>query len=206
LAEKNKSNVAKELNQFYEKLRNTHIAFVNQPEPRGFGDAVYLAKAFTGDEAFMVHAGDDLIISKGNSYFNMLRKTFEEYDADAVFCVEKVKDPKRYGVIQGKRIGEKLYQVSEVQEKPQHPKSNLAIVAIYVFSRKIYDCIERVKHAHVGELQLTDAIQRLLDDKRGVYAVELNSCDKRIDVGTSESYWSALSLTKKLNTCKQSNL
>lgn len=201
LAEKNKFNFAKEMDQFYDKLRNAHIAFINQPEPRGFGDAVYLAKSFTSDEAFLVHAGDDLIISKNNSCLNRLKKTFEKYNADAAFCVEKVHDPRRYGVIQGRKIGEKLYRVIEVQEKPKRPKSDLAIIAVYIFNRRVYNCIEQIKYAY-DELQLTDAIQKLLDDNGDVYAVELDSDEKRIDVGTPESYWFALSLTKRLSERK----
>lgn len=158
LTKNNKFGIAGELGEFYEKVRNSSILFVNQSEPKGFGDAVYQAKPFTGKEAFMVHAGDDFIVSTNDGYLKRLMETFEIYEADATFCVEKVKYPKKYGVIQGKKIGENLYQVTGIEEKPSRPQSNIAIVAVYVFRDRIYSDIEKAEPDAGGEIQLTDGI------------------------------------------------
>jgi len=150
----------------------------------------------------MVHAGDDFVISKSDEYLKRLMETFERYKADAAFCVEKVKDPRKYGVIQGKKIGKFVYKVTGIKEKPKRPQSDIAIIAIYVFRERIYDEIGKARSDAGGEIQLTDGIEQLIDENCDVYAVELNPNERRIEIGTPESYWIALNETKKL---KESN-
>jgi UTP--glucose-1-phosphate uridylyltransferase len=198
LKNRNKFGLAKELEQFYEKIRDSSIIFVNQPTPLGFGDAVHHAKLFTGKEEFLVHAGDDLIISPNNEHLKRLINVFEKYNASAAFCVEQVQNPQQYGVITGKQIEENVYKVEEISEKPSVPLSNIAVVAVYVFKDKIYEAISKTSPDENNELQLTTAIQQLVDEKHDVYAVALNENEKRIDIGTPESYWAALNEAKKL--------
>jgi UTP--glucose-1-phosphate uridylyltransferase len=190
-----KFNVIEDLNQFYEKVRNSKIFFVNQPEPKGFGDALCYAEPFTGNESFLVHAGDDLVLSPNNDYFNRLLNTFVKNKADAAFCVERVEDPRKYGVIQGKQVEKNLFKVTRIDEKPLHPKSNIAIVAVYIFNKRIYRCIRSTALQPDTEVQLTSGIQKLIDEKCDVYAVELSRNEKRIDIGTAHSYWNALNST-----------
>lgn len=198
---RNNHDLVKELDAFYEKVRGSNIVFINQPEPKGFGDAVYHAKPSTGTEAFLVHAGDDLIISKKTRYSKRslldLMRVFEKKEATAAFCVEKVKDPSKYGVIIGKRVGNKLYRVKKVVEKPSVPPSDIAIVALYVFSPKIYEALEETPPDKNNEIQLTDAIQLLIERNYPVYALELNSNEKRVDIGNPQSYLKALNLMAK---------
>jgi len=172
---------------FYEKVENSTIAFANQPEPLGFADAVYRAKFFSGDEDFVVHAGDDLILSRKN-YVQRLVFAFNERKADAAFFVQKVKNPTKYGVVIGEEITDGVYHVKQIIEKPSRPPSDLAVVAIYVFNPKIYQVIEKVKPDAKNEIQLTDAIQLLINQRDAVYAVELNSDEKRIEIGDPASY------------------
>lgn len=77
-------------------------------------------------------------------------------------------------------------------------KLDIAIIAIYVFREKIYDDIEKVKPDADGEIQLTDDIQQLIDEDCSVYAIELDPNERRIDIGTPKSYWTALNATKKI--------
>jgi len=186
-----------ELDAFYEKVHRSNIIFINQPEPRGFGDAVYRAKSSTGTEAFLVHAGDDLIISEKNQYLLKLIRVFEKNNAAAAFCVEKVRDARKYGVIVGKKVANNVYRVRKVLEKPPVPPSNIAIVAVYVFSPKIYHAIEEVPLDASNEVQLTNAIEQLINQDCPVYAVELDSVEKRIDIGTPWSYLRALKTTAR---------
>lgn len=190
----NKPEPARELDVFYRKIGNSHIAFINQPKPKGFGDAVHRAKPFTGTEPFLVHAGDDLIISKENRYLLKLINIFEEHKATAVLCVERVEDPRKYGVIIGRKVAKNLYRVRRIIEKPSKPPSNIAVVAVYAFDSAIYQAIEETPPDMRGEVQLTNAIQKLIDQKHSVYAVELNSRERRLDIGTPESYLEALNL------------
>jgi UTP--glucose-1-phosphate uridylyltransferase len=195
LGTKNQLELAQELNSFYTKIKSSVVLFMNQPEPKGFGNAIYTVKQFAGKEPFMVHAGDDLIVSKNNNHLTRLTNTFMKYNAEVTFCVERVNDPTRYGVISGEEVALGIYKVESVVEKPLVPPSNLAIVAIYILTPAIFQAIEDTQPDQNGETQLTDAIMNLTRQKRGVYAVELNQSEKRIDVGTPESYWKALTLT-----------
>lgn len=197
LRSRKKTKYAEELQEFYNKVSSSVINFVNQPEPKGLGDAVLRAKTFTGEESFLVHAGDDLILSKGNDHLKMLIKAFEKFDADAAFLVELVEDPRNYGIVEGDKLSEWIYRVKTVTEKPKVPRSKIAVIAVYVFKPTIYNEILRLKPDKSKEIQLTDAIQGLLNRGFKVYAVKLKD-GKRIDIGASERYWEALNITYKL--------
>lgn len=190
------SHLLKDMVRFYRRVESAQIAFINQPQPLGFGDAVLRAKAFTDKRPFLVHAGDDLIVSRStDNSIRRLMRIFEAQDADATFFVQKVANPSKYGVVEGKRVGPGVYLVNHVEEKPKRPKSRIAIVAMYAFNDRIYQSIERVRKSHGRELELTDAIEGLINDGGRVYAIELKSCETRLDVGMPESYWNALRRT-----------
>lgn len=195
LYSKNKHVLAEELKEFYRKVESSVITFINQPEPRGFGEAVYRARFFVGDEPFIVHAGDDLVLSENISHIKRLIKVFEGMGADAVLLVEKVVDPRKYGVIEGVEVSSGIYRVVDIVEKPKIPPSNIATIAVYVFSASIFKAIKCVQPDPSGEIQLTDAIRILLSKGYPVYAVKLLPGEKRLDVGTPESYWEALKIT-----------
>lgn len=191
---RNETELGDELQLFYTKIRGSTIIFANQPKPKGFGDAVFRARSFTGNEDFLVHAGDDLILSKDNSHIRRLAKAFEELSADAALLVERMDDPRRYGVVEGMEISEGIYKVKRIVEKPRIPRSNIATIAVYVFKPTIYGEIEETKPDKQEEIQLTDAIQGLINKGHAVYAIELRG-ERRIDVGTSENYWKTLNTT-----------
>jgi UTP--glucose-1-phosphate uridylyltransferase len=195
LRNKNKKSPAEELQEFYEKINNSSIVFINQPKPKGFGDAVGRAALFTGEEKFLIQAGDDLIISTNNNHLKRAAKTFEEYDADAIFLLEEVPDPRKYGVITGKEIKPGIFKVASIVEKPLMPVSNLAIVALYIFKPIIYEAIKKVKPDKNGEIQLTDALKLLVAWNCQVYGLKLKSNERRIDIGTAESYLEMLRST-----------
>ncbi len=188
LKSKNKDGLAKELQDFYEKIKNSTIVFINQPVPAGFGDAVHKASVFTQNEPFLLHAGDDLILSQNRNHLKRLLNAFKKYDADAVFLIEKVENPQKYGVINGREVSPGILEVSEVIEKPKKPPSRLAIVAVYIFQPVIHRAIEKTRPDENGEVQLTDALQLLIDWQCKVYAIELQDNEKRIDIGTAENY------------------
>ena len=187
LEARNKTEHLNVMASFYEKVRNSTIAFANQPQPSGFADAVYRAKFFSGNEDFLVHAGDDLILP-GKVCMQRLISVFNELEADAALFLERVKDPRKYGVAVGEKTKNGVYHVKRVIEKPQKPPSKLAIVAVYVFKPKIYQAIEEVRPDKNNERQLTDALQVLIDQRDAVYAVELDCNERRIDIGDPASY------------------
>ncbi len=196
LREKNKTSYLNQLASFYEKVQKSTLVFANQPNPLGFADAVNRGKFFTGNDNFLVHAGDDLILSKRN-YLQKLVSVFDEQKADAAFFLQKVEDPRKYGVINGKEIKPGVFHVSNIIEKPANSQSKLAIVAVYVFSPKVYDAIKGLKPGVNNELQLTDAIQSLMEQHDSVFGVELTSQEERVEIGDPTSYMSAFSKLSK---------
>jgi len=192
LRNKNKAELAEELQGFYKKINDSTIVFINQPKPKGFGDAVYQAKIFTKNEPFLLHAGDDIILSKNNDHLKRLMEKFSDYDAEAIFLVEEVEDPRKYGVMVGNEIKSGIFKVKEVVEKPQVPSSNLAIIALYIFKPSIYQMIDEVKLKRGVEVELTDAVELLISWGRGVYALKLQRDEKRVDVGSPETYLETL--------------
>jgi len=186
---------ALDLDGFYMKLKASTIIWVNQPEPKGFGDAVLMAQPFVQNERCLVHAGDTCIISKNAEHLKLLMKVYERFDADAVFLVQEMEDPRQYGVIEGEEIKKGVYRVTGAIEKPEKPPTNLAIMPVYTFHPTIFKALQETTSGKGGEVQLTDAIQKLVDWGLKVYAVQLNPNEVRLDIGNPETYWEALSLS-----------
>ena len=193
LNDRGKSGLAAELGRFYRMVEDSRIAFINQPEPRGFGHAVLVARFFVGGEPFMVCAGDTYIISEGNSFIRRMVDAFSE-DVSAVLLLQEVSNPRGYGVAVVEGSGD-VFNVLRVVEKPMVPPSNLAIMPFYIFRSEIFDVLEGLGPGVGGEIQLTDAIQGLIDRGRRVVAVKLNSDEIRLDIGTPETYWEAIKLS-----------
>lgn len=188
-----KSEFVSDLEHFYDMIESSRIIFINQPEPRGFGHAVLMAKTFVGREPFMVCAGDTYIISKDKKFLKRMMDIFS-YDVTAVLLLQKVSDPRRYGVaiVEEKVEAGNEYDVLKVIEKPVYPPSNLAIMPHYVFKSEIIDSLEGLEPGFGGEIQLTDAIQRLIDSGHKVSGISLRGDELRLDIGTPETYWDAL--------------
>ena len=162
LNRENKSSYAEEMSNFYDKLSSSNISWLNQPMPKGFGHAVLLAKSLVGNEPFLVHAGDTLILSKTRRYIHDLIKAHDCLKSLSTFLICTVKNPERYGVITGRQINKGVMYVESVIEKPARPKSNLAIMPIYVFDPSIFSALERTAPGLNNEIQLTDGISKLL--------------------------------------------
>ena len=190
LKNKNKE-LFKELKHFYEMLDKSKILWINQSRPKGFGDAVFMAKDFIGSEDFLVHAGDAMVLSK-KTILEELYNLHKKYNSDATIMAERVEDPKKYGVILGEEIENKIHKVLEISEKPVQPKSNLIVIAVYIFKPIIFDVLKQVKPDKNNEKQLTDAIQILIDQGSKVHALELDKGEKHLDIGNVERYRKAL--------------
>ncbi|MEM3833399.1 MAG: sugar phosphate nucleotidyltransferase [Thermoprotei archaeon] len=192
LNNKGKTNLTVELINFYNMIENSTILWVNQPEPRGFGHAVLMAKPFVGNESFIVCAGDTYIISKDNNFLKRMIKIHFEESADATLLLQKVSDPRQYGVAITEYLKKDTYKVLKVIEKPRESPSNFAIMPFYVFNLTIMDSLENIKPDINGEIQLTDGIQKLISNGKKVVATLLEDEELRLDVGTPETYWEAM--------------
>ncbi|MCY0867616.1 MAG: glucose-1-phosphate thymidylyltransferase [Desulfurococcus sp.] len=133
-----------------------NLTYIYQGYPYGIAHAVYLARDFVGDEPFVVYLGDNIIASGIRGFV----ERFEESNADAMILLARVPDPQRFGVARFDENGRLIGLV----EKPRAPPSEYALVGVYFFRPPyIFKAIEELKPSWRGELEITDAIQKLLD-------------------------------------------
>jgi UTP--glucose-1-phosphate uridylyltransferase len=167
------------------------IHYIRQKEPKGLGDAVLKAEKHIGNDAFAVLLGDDIIKSTVPCT-KELGILYERCESP-ILAVERVPDEKisSYGIIKGEQVNDSLYRLSDVIEKPtlQEAPSRLGIVGRYVMTADLFDCIKRVPRSARSELQLTDAI-RLLLNERQVYAYVIDGV--RYDAGDKIGYLKAV--------------
>jgi len=195
-----KDTQAAQLKRFYDRIGASTIFWINQPETLGFGHAVLQAEPFVRNETFLVHAGDTYITSRADSIHSRLFEAHFSNGADVTLTVQEVSDPRQYGVAEVRRSDSETFQVIGLEEKPTRPKSKFAIMPLYVFVGSIFESLKKTKADGMGEIQLTDAIQKLLESGRKVQAVNLRSSDIRLDIGTPETYWQALELSYRSAT------
>jgi UTP--glucose-1-phosphate uridylyltransferase len=158
------------------------IHYIRQKEPKGLGHAVWCARNFIGDEPFAVLLGDDIVQSETPC----LKQLIDQYEQtfSSVIGVQKVPDNEthRYGIIDPLEQHGRRYQVRQFVEKPAPgtAPSNLAIMGRYILTPEIFLFLEKQEAGAGGEIQLTDAIQKLNEIQR-VFAYEFEG--KRYDVG-----------------------
>lgn len=184
------------LEDFYKKIEKSNIVWINQNTPRGFGAAVLNAKEIVGSKPFLVHAGDAYVRDNSKHILNLI-KAFEKNNPDTIFYLKEITNPKSYGVAIVSKINQMLYRVNGLEEKPKYPKSNLAIMPIYIFKPKIFDALSEINPGVGNELQLTDAIQRILTLSKNVMAMKFPRYDDCTDIGTPENYFRAISISYK---------
>ncbi len=193
-----KGDYKKSIAQFYKKLENSHLVWINQNKPLGFGDAVKRAEKYVGREDFIVHAGDVTILSgKNHPVLRLIEAAKKNPDAKAILLCKKIKDSKKYGVPTLEKITDNLFSVKEVEEKPIKPKSNYGILPLYYFRTNIFSSLKKIKPGKNKEFQLTDGIEKLIKEKHKVLAIVLNQNEEEVDVGTVESYKKSQDITFK---------
>ena len=182
-------NHKKIISDFYKKLENCNLMWINQNKPLGFGNAVKRAEKFVSDEDFILHAGDISIISRyKHPILRLIGTAKKNPDVSAILVCKKVKNAKRYGILEIKKRLSSVYLVEGVEEKPVKPKSNFGILALYYFKPDIFNSLKKTKRGKNNEFQLTDGIQQMINDGKKVLAIPLTKDDIEIDVGTVESY------------------
>ena len=170
--------------------------YTRQRKALGLGHAVLTARSFVGDRPFAVALGDSIIgLDRQSDVVARMARVFEEHDAAAVIAVEEVPpaDAHRYGIVSPRNGAGDVFELADLVEKPRAgaAPSNLAIAARYVLAPSIFDALEQTRAGVGGEIQLTDAIRRLMHDGGPVFAMRLGRSERRFDIGNLESYFRA---------------
>ena len=142
-----------------------NITYILQEQPAGLAHAVKVAQPFLGDVSFIMYLGDNLIQGGLGGFLDR----FKTQTLDALILLRAVANPSAFGVAQLDEQG----RVLQLVEKPKVPSSNLALVGIYFFSSAIHQAIAKIQPSPRGELEITDAIQFLIDQQKRVEASEL---------------------------------
>ena len=179
LQEKGKTDLLK----LVEETTDVNLHFIRQSHPKGLGHAVLQARAFVGNEPFVVMLGDDLMEDR----VPLTKQLMNDYDKThaSTIAVMRVpeEDTSKYGIINpGEEVSKGLFNVKNFVEKPkpEEAPSNLAIIGRYLLTPEIFDVLATQKPGAGNEIQLTDAIDTLNRTQR-VFAQEFTG--KRYDVG-----------------------
>ncbi len=141
------------------------VSYISQAEPLGLAHALLTAEDFIGDDPFVMYLGDNLL----RDGIAELVDAFRANEPDALILLTSVPDPSNYGVaeLDGERV-------VRLVEKPESPPSDLALVGVYMFSPLVLDAARAISPSERGEFEITDTIQRLIDEGRRVESQMVN--------------------------------
>jgi UTP--glucose-1-phosphate uridylyltransferase len=186
-------NKVDDYNMLRRIAKGANIHFIRQKEQLGLGHAVLQAEAFVSGEPFAVLLGDDMYVGKDKPAIKQLMEVYEQVGSSVLGTIEvELKDTSKYGIcIPKPNQSGKIIELSGVVEKPKvdEAPSQSAIGGRYILSPTIFDYLKNQQRGAGNEIQLTDAILRLMD-KEKVYSYDI--AGKRYDVGNKIDYIEAI--------------
>lgn len=159
-----------------------NFSYAEQPSPDGLAQAFIIGEEFIGDDSVCLVLGDNIFHGSGFSAMLQAAVEMAEKDAKATVFGYRVNDPERYGVVEFAEDG----SCKSIEEKPEHPKSNYAVVGLYFYPNKVVDVAKHIKPSKRGELEITTVNQQFLDDKE-LMVQTLGIGFAWLDTGTHDS-------------------
>ncbi|MBR2223347.1 MAG: UTP--glucose-1-phosphate uridylyltransferase GalU [Christensenellaceae bacterium] len=173
----------------------TKIFYIRQKETKGLGHAILCAKDFVGNEPFGIMLGDDIVMQQRENASPAIRQLMDAYEktGSSIVGVQNVphENVNKYGIVSvAEKLGERLHKLADMVEKPpvDEAPSDMAILGRYVVTPAIFTALEETGYGKGGELQLTDALKKLMQ-KEAIYAYEFEG--RRYDVGDKQGYLEA---------------
>ena len=142
------------------------VTYLRQEAPLGLAHAVLIAGEFLGDDDFVMYLGDNFIVGG----ISALAEQFRIARPDVQIMLVRVADPREFGVAELDQAG----QIVGLEEKPRQPESGLALVGVYMFTSCVHEAVRNLKPSRRGELEITDAIQWLIDHGRTVASTTIS--------------------------------
>ncbi|MBI5187971.1 MAG: UTP--glucose-1-phosphate uridylyltransferase GalU [Nitrospirae bacterium] len=190
LEESLKRSGKKRLLEEINRLNRINFAYIRQRAALGLGHAILCARPFVKDEPFAVLLSDDIIDPEDTLFKDMIN-LYKELDCP-ILALQQVQKEEihRYGVIDGLKEGDGVYKINNLVEKPrvEDAPSDMAIIGRYILMPDIFEILEGLGPGRGGEIQLTDALQRLLK-KRSIYGYLFTG--RRYDAGNKVGYLKA---------------
>ena len=159
-----------------------NLTYAEQPSPDGLAQAFLIGEDFIGDDCVCLVLGDNIF--HGNGLKEMLRNAVQKAEQEQLATVfgYRVNDPERYGVVEFDKAGNCI----SIEEKPEHPKSNYAVVGLYFYPNRVVDIAKHIRPSKRGELEITSVNQQFLDDKE-LTVQTLGRGFAWLDTGTHDS-------------------
>jgi len=177
------------------QIPKNQIHYTRQPYAKGLGDAVRLGETFVGNEPFAVLLPDDIIVSDKKHGLKELIDVYEEYGS-SVIGLKEVEEQflHKYGVINGVKRKNGIYKIKDIVEKPkQNAPSRMAVVGRYVLQPSIFSYLKNISPGAGGEIQLTDAIKKLIHAEE-CYGKVIKG--DRYDIGNVSDYIDLVNIMK----------
>jgi len=139
---------------------NADITYIHQEEPLGLAHAVLISESFLGQEKFVMYLGDNMF----EDSLHEVVEDFEKSSTNARLLLAKVDNPQAFGVAEIDEQG----AIKGLVEKPENPKSDLALVGVYLFDSTVHRAVKAIEPSGRGELEITDAIQWMIDEENNI--------------------------------------
>ena len=187
----------KSLENFDKKFEKCEVSWITQSTPMGFGHALLSSKKFVGNETFLLYAGDAFFL-KSNFLLDFIHNHQKSKDATCSVLLERKKHLKGFGIAQVKKKNSENI-IFNIEEKPKKPKSNFAVLPVYIFEPIVFDALKKTIHGYNNELQVTDAIQTLINWDKKVLSFKYKQ-KSWFDIGIPANYHKALNQSFNIST------